>query len=60
MPKGDHTVPRQVQLTLSQAIEGLIRFKTAAGLSPNTLRNYRTSFAKLAEFLGEDRDLDGD
>ena len=50
-------MPRQNHLTLSQAVEGLIRFKTAAGLSPNTLRNYRNSFAKLADFLGEDRPL---
>jgi integrase/recombinase XerD len=57
MPKGDHTVPRQNNLTFSQAVEGLIRFKTAAGLSPNTLRNYRNSFAKLADFLGTDRPL---
>lgn len=34
-------------LTLSQACEGLIRYKSAIGLSRHTIRNYRTAFAKL-------------
>ncbi len=33
-------------ITLSQACEGILCYKSAAGLSPNTLSNYRTSFAK--------------
>jgi integrase/recombinase XerD len=41
------------QLSLSQACEGLIEAKTAAGHSPNTLRNYRVSFDKLHLYLGD-------
>jgi integrase/recombinase XerD len=48
--RGDHTVK---QLSLAQACEGLIRAKTAAGHSPNTLRNYRVSFDKLHLYLGD-------
>lgn len=43
------------QISLSQAIEGMIRSKTAAGHSPHTLRNYRVSFAKLQLYF-EGRD----
>jgi len=38
-------------ITLSQACDGLVRFKNAAGMSPNTLRNYRTTFAKLQAYF---------
>jgi hypothetical protein len=41
-------------LTFSQACEGLIYYKTAIGLSPHTLIDYRVSFAKLTQFLGGD------
>ena len=34
-------------ITLSQACDGLVRYKSATGMSPNTIRNYRTTFAKL-------------
>lgn len=40
-------------LTLTQAITGFIHAKTAAGKSPYTIRNYRTSFAKLQTYLAE-------
>lgn len=43
-----------MDITLSQAIAGFLRSKTAAGKSPYTLRNYRTSFAKLQTYLAGD------
>jgi len=48
---GDLTVKKLVNL--SQACDGLLRYKNAAGVSPYTLRNYRTSHAKLQEFFGK-------
>ena len=42
------------KLTVSQACDGLVLFKTAAGLSPHTIRNYRNSFKKLTLFFPED------
>lgn len=42
-----------MNITLSQAISGFIHYQTAAGRSPYTLRNYRTSFAKLQTFLND-------
>jgi integrase/recombinase XerD len=47
---GDLTVK---QLSLAQACEGLIHAKSAAGHSPNTIRNYRVSFDKLQLYLGD-------
>jgi integrase/recombinase XerD len=41
-------------ITFSQACDALIRAKTAAGKSPYTIRNYRTSFAKLQTYLASD------
>jgi len=41
-------------ITLSQACDGLVRYKSATGMSPNTIRNYRTTFAKLKAFLPDD------
>lgn len=38
-------------ITLSQACDGLVRYKSATGLSPNTIRNYRTTFAKLQAYF---------
>jgi len=29
-------------ITLSQACDGLVRYKSATGMSPNTIRNYGT------------------
>jgi hypothetical protein len=37
-------------ITLSQACDGLLRYKSATGISPNTIRNYRTTFAKLQAY----------
>ena len=31
-------------ITLSQACDGVVRYKSATGMSPNTIRNYRTTF----------------
>ncbi len=38
-------------ITLSQACDGVVRYKSATGLSPNTIRNYRTTFAKLQAYF---------
>ncbi len=38
-------------ITLSQACDGLVRYKSATGMSSNTIRNYRTTFAKLQAFF---------
>ena len=38
-------------ITLSQACDGVVRYKSATGLSPNTIRNYRTTFAKLKAYF---------
>ena len=44
-------------LTLSRAMAGFIHYKIAAGKSPYTIRNYRTTFAKLQNYLGTDPPL---
>lgn len=44
-------------LTFTQACAGFIHYQTAAGRSPYTLRNYRTSFAKLQTYLDGDPPL---
>ena len=41
-------------ITLSQACDGLVRYKSAVGMSPNTVRNYRVTFAKLQAFVDDD------
>jgi site-specific recombinase XerD len=41
-------------ITLSQACDGLVRYKSAVGLSPNTLHNYRYSFTKLLAYFTDD------
>ncbi len=41
-------------LTLSQAVAGLLFYKRAEGKSPNTLNDYRTCCAKLQEYLKTD------
>lgn len=41
-------------LTLNQAAQGMILYKTAIGLSPRTIRNYRTSFDKLTAHIPAD------
>jgi hypothetical protein len=41
-------------ITLSQACDGLLRYKNAIGMSPNTIRNYRTTFGKLQAFFSGD------
>jgi len=42
------------QLALSQAIDGFLRFKLAAGMSPHTISDYGVSFRKLGGFLPDD------
>jgi len=39
------------KITLVQACEGLIRTKTAAGLSPHTIADYKNTFKKLFLFF---------
>jgi integrase/recombinase XerD len=46
-----------VKLTLSQAIEGFILYKTATGVSERTVSTYRTSFHKLTHYLHGDPPL---
>ena len=41
-------------ITLAQACDGLVRYKSAVGMSPNTVRNYRVTFAKLQAFVKDD------
>ena len=38
-------------ISLTQACDGLVRYKSATGMSPNTIRNYRTTFAKLQAYF---------
>jgi aspartate aminotransferase-like enzyme len=38
-------------ITLTHACDGLVRYKSATGMSPNTIRNYRTTFAKLQAYF---------
>lgn len=45
-----------MNITLRQAITGFIHYQTAAGRSTYTLRNYRTSFAKLQTYMVEHQD----
>lgn len=48
-----------MNITLRQAIAGFIHYQTAAGRSLYTLRNYRTSFAKLQTYLAEHQEPGG-
>ena len=41
-------------ITLSQACDGVIRYKSAVGMSPHTIRNYRNSFTKLQAYFPDD------
>ena len=45
-------------ITFSQACDGLIRYKTAIGMSPHTIRNNRTGFAKLQAYLPDNPRFD--
>jgi integrase/recombinase XerD len=40
-----------LQISLARAIAAFLQAKQAAGLSPNTIRNYRNTFAKLDTYL---------
>jgi integrase/recombinase XerD len=42
------------KLKLSQAIEGMLFYKRAAGKSPNTIGNYRIQLEKLKTFFSDD------
>jgi len=42
------------QLALSLACEGLLRYKTASGMSPHTIEDYRSSFKKRLVFFKDD------
>jgi hypothetical protein len=39
------------KITLAQACDGLIRTKTATGLSPHTIADYKNTFKKLFLFF---------
>jgi hypothetical protein len=39
------------RITLSQACEGMLFYKTAVGKSPHTIADYRISFKKLQAFI---------
>jgi site-specific recombinase XerD len=39
------------QITLKQACEGLVQYKTAVGLSPHTISDYKNTFKKLFLFF---------
>ena len=41
-------------ITLSQACDGLVRYKSAVGLRPNTIHHYRYSFTKLLAYFSND------
>ena len=45
---------KKSKLTVSQACDGLVRYKMAVGMSPNTIRNYRASFSKLTTYFTAD------
>jgi len=42
------------KITLKQACHGLIHYKTAVGLSPHTISDYKTTFKKLFLFFEEE------
>ncbi len=42
---------RKPVITLSQACDGMIRSKTAEGVSVHTVRNYRTAFKKFQTYI---------
>ena len=44
----------KMSITLSQACDGVIRYKSAVGMSPHTIRNYRNSFTKLQAHFPDD------
>ena len=39
------------KITLEQACEGLVRYKTAVGLSPHTIADYKNTINKLFLFF---------
>jgi len=47
-------VSMATKLSLSQACEGMIRYKMAAGKSEHTIVDYRSSFKKLHLFFPDD------
>lgn len=48
--RGDLTDEKSA-ISLSRACDGVVRYKSAIGLSPNTIRNCRTTFAKLKAYF---------
>jgi site-specific recombinase XerD len=46
-----------MKITLSQAIDGFILEKEVAGLSPNTIRNYRLDLGRLSAHFEHDPPL---
>ena len=41
-------------ITVSQACDGLVRYCKRDRHEPNTIRNYRTTFAKLQAYFADD------
>lgn len=54
-PRGDPTVHK---ITLQQACQGLIHFKTAEGLNPHTIADYKPTFEKLLIFFDKDNSFE--
>lgn len=58
---GIHTTMRaneqKIELSFSQACDGLIRYKTAIGLSQHTIADYPVAFKKLSLYLKSDPPL---
>ena len=44
---------KSTSLTLSQACEGMLHYKTATGKSPHTISDYRNTFNKLKEYFAK-------
>jgi len=45
-------------ITLSQACEGMIRYKQATGKAENTISDYRVTFKKLFLYFKSDQQID--
>jgi hypothetical protein len=50
--------PHGSQITLAQACEGLVRYKTVVGLSPHTIADYKNTFKKLFLFFRDEIQLE--
>ncbi len=46
-------VTRRTPLTFSQTCTGFIYYKTAVGISPHTIADYKNTFGKVKTFYGD-------